>query len=287
MRELCSSKAALTGRGRAKGAPMARDIIFVPLGGAEEDRSVVEAARAFAKALDAAIEAVFVGFDASSIALAAGDVAAAAATLAVREERERAEASARALAEELGFPLAVHADNRARASWRARLALFAVIDPLSARGRGPLADVFETLLLEERAPVLVPRSAPKHDVIAVAWDGSREAANALKAAEPLVARAREVRILQAADRVDAKDAESADPERARYWIRGRNEDAKVEIVSRRFDPAHGLISVAENLGPVDLIVAGAYGHARLREAVFGGVTRSLLDAGSPSLLLAH
>ena len=38
----------------------------------------------------------------------------------------------------------------------------------------------------------------------------------------------------------------------------------------------------------DLIVAGAYGHSRLREFVFGGVTKSLLRAiDGPSLLLAH
>jgi nucleotide-binding universal stress UspA family protein len=35
------------------------------------------------------------------------------------------------------------------------------------------------------------------------------------------------------------------------------------------------------------MVAGAYGHARLREAVFGGVTRAMLLADGPSLLLAH
>ena len=38
----------------------------------------------------------------------------------------------------------------------------------------------------------------------------------------------------------------------------------------------------------DLIVAGAYGHSRLREFVFGGVTRSLFQAvDGPSLLAAH
>ncbi len=39
---------------------------------------------------------------------------------------------------------------------------------------------------------------------------------------------------------------------------------------------------------VDLLVAGAYGHSRLREFVFGGVTRTLLAASDgPAMLLAH
>jgi nucleotide-binding universal stress UspA family protein len=37
----------------------------------------------------------------------------------------------------------------------------------------------------------------------------------------------------------------------------------------------------------DLIVMGAYGHARLREIILGGVTRDLLKQAPVSLLLAH
>jgi nucleotide-binding universal stress UspA family protein len=42
--------------------------------------------------------------------------------------------------------------------------------------------------------------------------------------------------------------------------------------------AHGeeISEFARTLG-ADLIVSGAYGHSRLREWAFGGVTRSLLD----------
>jgi nucleotide-binding universal stress UspA family protein len=37
----------------------------------------------------------------------------------------------------------------------------------------------------------------------------------------------------------------------------------------------------------DVIVMGAYGHSRLRELVFGGVTRSMLEAARPPVLMAH
>jgi nucleotide-binding universal stress UspA family protein len=38
---------------------------------------------------------------------------------------------------------------------------------------------------------------------------------------------------------------------------------------------------------IDVIVAGAYGHARLQEWIFGGVTRHLLRQGSACVLLVH
>jgi nucleotide-binding universal stress UspA family protein len=37
----------------------------------------------------------------------------------------------------------------------------------------------------------------------------------------------------------------------------------------------------------DLLVMGAYGHSRLRETVFGGTTRSLLERSPTPILLAH
>lgn len=264
---------------------MARDIVFVPLAGGDGERAVAESARALSQVLDAAVEAVYVGFD-PALAISAGDAVSAAAAMALREERARGEAAVRALAKEFGFALTVHGGPGHRAAWRARLSVLSVIDAASARGDGPLSDVFAALLLEERAPVLIPRGRPVYESIAVAWDGSREAANALKAAEPLIARARSVRIVQAADNLDRKDFDSADPARARHWLMGRT-DAEVVTSSLEFKPAHSLTMIAESYGPIDLIVAGAYGHARLREAVFGGTTRSLLHAVSPSLLLAH
>ena len=54
----------------------------------------------------------------------------------------------------------------------------------------------------------------------------------------------------------------------------------------RSDPAAALIRLAAETG-AGLIVAGAFGHARLREFIFGGVTRNLLHADGPSLFLSH
>ena len=50
--------------------------------------------------------------------------------------------------------------------------------------------------------------------------------------------------------------------------------------------ARRLLAAAKAAG-ADLLVAGAFGHPRLREFIFGGATRTFLNADSPSLFLSH
>ena len=52
------------------------------------------------------------------------------------------------------------------------------------------------------------------------------------------------------------------------------------------DPANALLSYLADVG-ADMLVAGGYGHSRLREALFGGVTRTLLSSQTLPLLLSH
>lgn len=47
------------------------------------------------------------------------------------------------------------------------------------------------------------------------------------------------------------------------------------------------IERAAKLNSADLIVAGAYGHSRLREWAFGGVTDTFLHSPSSFVLLSH
>ena len=61
------------------------------------------------------------------------------------------------------------------------------------------------------------------------------------------------------------------------WQRVKNQDA---------DTGTALIAFAEQVG-ADLIVAGAYGHSRLREMVLGGVTECLLRRAPVPVLMSH
>jgi nucleotide-binding universal stress UspA family protein len=269
---------------------MAREQIYVPLSGGPGDLVALTAARTLADPYNADVRAVFLGVDDAAYLMVAGDGVSGvgvAAVEALQHERERAKAAALEQALAFGLTADVYDGPRSCATAASRLAGLAVIEPDSARGRGALADVFEALLLEDGAPVFVARGDGTADAIAVAWDGSRPAARALKAACPLLARAREIRIVQAPLGVELKNAPAAETEPVRAWIGQRNPDARVEVLSVEGHPIENLLLAVNQDDGVDLLVAGAYGHARLREAVFGGVTRAMLLADGPSLLLAH
>lgn len=144
-----------------------------------------------------------------------------------------------------------------------------------------------SLLLQECAtPILaVPDGARSLDVTGqalVAWDGSRAASAALHAATPLLALADKVTIVEVGDEPANAPAEEAAAHLFRHG-------ARVDVV--RAQPIDGsvgarLLMEARNRAS-DYIVMGGFGHSRIREAFFGGVTRMLLGQSPLPLLLAR
>lgn len=138
------------------------------------------------------------------------------------------------------------------------------------------------VILSAGGPVLVlPRGGcgpalGRH--VAVAWNGSREAARAAKDALPFLTAAETVSLISAGeDAVATLEAGVSLLKR-----HGAPVTAKAIEPSR----AHGamLLGAAAAEG-ADLLVMGAYGHSRLREIVLGGATREVLrDARIPVLL---
>ena len=121
-------------------------------------------------------------------------------------------------------------------------------------------------------------------VAIVAWDGSPAAAAALRAATPVLAYASAVHIVEVEK---FHDGGTLAEEGAAYLSRHG-----IPAVVRS-EKTHGMSSISEKLielavrAKVDYIVLGAYGHSRLTEAVFGGVTRSMLIHSPVPLILAH
>ena len=61
----------------------------------------------------------------------------------------------------------------------------------------------------------------------------------------------------------------------------------MQILPDSGDPGPALLRAAKSLD-ANLLVAGAFGHPRLQEYIFGGTTRALLNAADgPSLFLSH
>lgn len=142
-------------------------------------------------------------------------------------------------------------------------------------------------LLEETAtPVLaVPDDARSLNVLGhalVAWDGSPTAGAALHAATPLLTLAEKVTIVEVAPEPASAPAKEAASYLSRHGVRPDVVHAKP------IDKSVGarLLMEARNRG-ADYIVMGGFGHSRIREAFFGGVTRMLLGKSPIPLLLAR
>jgi nucleotide-binding universal stress UspA family protein len=152
-----------------------------------------------------------------------------------------------------------------------------------ARGRGPLAEAFQQMVADEQRPVLIAREGLRvGGVVAVAWDGGKEASRAARLATPLLEKASRVVIL-AAPRASSR---SFDPARLQAYYAARGVRTDLEILPDPGDPAPALLKAATGLA-VDILVAGAFGHPRLQEFIFGGATRTMLNAERPSLFLSH
>ncbi|MBP2227982.1 nucleotide-binding universal stress UspA family protein [Azospirillum agricola] len=150
---------------------------------------------------------------------------------------------------------------------------------------GQQAAVEAALFGTGRPVLLVPpeHSAPLGRSVSIAWNGSVEATRAVAAGLPFLHRADSVFVLSTEPRsVDPHDCAGL----LRY-LRWHGVDAEFAAVRTGLDDlGDGLIRRADELG-ADLIVMGAYGYSRLRETVFGGVTRFMLRHPNKALLLTH
>lgn len=142
----------------------------------------------------------------------------------------------------------------------------------------------EVVVGSDRLVVAVPEAAGGFDVggnAMVAWDGSDEAMNALQAAVPLLQLAGTVTIVE----IDGGSVETPAEEAAAYLSRHGVSPAVRRIRSDEA-PAREIQAQAE-IVLADWIVMGGFGHSRLAEALFGGVTRDMLTESPVPTVLAH
>jgi len=121
---------------------------------------------------------------------------------------------------------------------------------------------------------------------AIAWDGSAQAGRAVRAALPLLAMAESIHVLQCVTHLDRQAGDpDIEPLNAYLTLHGVGTGVATSVEGE--DEGDALLAAAQ-ARRVGLLVAGAWGHSRLRELVFGGATHSFLRrAEGPSLLLAH
>lgn len=152
-------------------------------------------------------------------------------------------------------------------------------------------DAVSTVLLEAGRPLLIVpyigTGPTVGDNVLVAWDGGREASRAIADALPFLERARRVTVIAVA-REDTAEAEASRAEaRLGAWLRAHGVEADIaRYAVSDITIGAWLLSRAMDLGS-DLIVMGGYGHARMRQLILGGVTRSMLRAMTVPVLMSH
>lgn len=146
------------------------------------------------------------------------------------------------------------------------------------------------LLMVAGRPLLiappVPLRSPLGHPAVVAWTDSREAQRAVQAALPLLKAASRVHVLEIAPEELLEGARSRTADVADFLgSHGVVADAHA-IPGNGSARSEQIIGFAEECN-AGLIVAGGYGHARMREWVLGGVTHALLNSSPVCLLVSH
>lgn len=161
------------------------------------------------------------------------------------------------------------------ASRSADLVMLAASDGAATGDSYRFADPANVVLRAGRPALVVGERLGqlKLERIVVAWKDTREARRAVADAVPILAAAKEITVVTVAADAD-------------QWIRDGLKDVDLYLRAHGIQAETKLIKSADEYidlfnfidsSKADLVVSGAYGHSRLREWAFGGVTRSLLD----------
>ncbi|PJG51233.1 universal stress protein [Bradyrhizobium forestalis] len=149
-------------------------------------------------------------------------------------------------------------------------------------------DAAGAMLRVGRPILLVPDGVTRlsGDRIVVGWKDAREARLAVRDALPFLTRASQVTIAE----ICASSEQDAARDRVRDvagYLQRHGVSCQHEVRVHTAEPDAGyLVRLAADVG-ADLIVTGGYGHSRLGEWVFGGMTQSLLQHAPVCLLMSH
>jgi len=246
-------------------------------------------------------------FQARAIGVSAGDITSGlyfseGAYAADLLEQERTALQARMADAERAFRQAL--DGRAKAlEWRSALDLPAAFVARQGRaadlivvGSHPDGDMLDPmvrlnpgeLLLRAGRPVLVVPSdcnGLKAKNILVGWKDTREARRAIRDALPLLKLADEVHVVQVLETADDKSEVRSALDDVTAWLLVHGIKAAAMTPAATGKKGQ-LDAIAAERGS-DLIVAGGYGHTRLREWIWGGMTLDLLTRTKCCSLLSH
>ena len=163
-----------------------------------------------------------------------------------------------------------------------------VMSPRGSRGPTQAADPADVVMGAGRPVLIVPegRHHLRATSVVVAWKDTRECRRALDDAMPLLQRAEDV-IVHAVCKTDEADRMAFETDDVVTNLKRHGVSARALVTSVAPEGVTGEIERVAQLNNADLIVCGAYGHSRLREWAFGGVTDDLIHRPSCFVLMSH
>lgn len=183
------------------------------------------------------------------------------------------------------------ADLSRHVAHRARFSDLVVLPRPYGAGRGAEVEpIVEAALFEGQAPVMVipdkAKPAPSPKTILVAWNESVEALSAIRQSLPF---------LMAADlvRVVIIDPPKHGPERSdpggllSQMLARHGVNCEIDVLSKTMSRVSDVLNRHVTDTDADMLVMGAYGHSRFREAILGGATRNMLEQARVPVLMAH
>ncbi|WP_449428507.1 universal stress protein [Rhodanobacter umsongensis] len=149
-------------------------------------------------------------------------------------------------------------------------------------------DTSDLIMQLGRPVMIVPDSVEqlRGRNIVIGWKNTREARRVTVDALPWLKQASRVTIIHIVDDGAATSSVHDGVEDVAGWLHRHGIDARGAVVPKHGDSESQLEAMARAEG-ADLIVAGAYGHSRLKEWVLGGMTADLLLRASICSLMSH
>ncbi len=272
--------------------------LLVPVDGRARSARSVDVACRLAGAFDAHVVGLFVEPSIRMPAMAFGEAfVAEIGDLALRAAQELAgnakanfeQAVAATGANKVEFRTA-GGDRVAAVALHARYADLVVINQTDANDPGASHFADSVLMSLNRPALLVPHAGnikSLGDNVLVCWNASAESARAVTDALPFLKRASKVTVMA----VEGKPSSNGHGERpgADIALFLSRHGVRAEVMptpSGGIDIGNVILSRAFDQG-ADLIVMGAYSHARLRQMVLGGATRTILESMTVPVLMSR
>ena len=284
--------------------------ILVPATGTDLDRAVFASALAVARPFAAHLDFLHVRVDAMSVAMTAtsegGTVMMGGLLERLEAEGEEREMRSRRIFDEFcaGERLAISdsppGPAEPSAQWLRQMgrepywiaeygrAADLIVIGRSLEGEGTAPETIETALLDSGRPVLIPPAEATMtalpETVIIAWKATREAAHAATAAAPFLDLAKDIHIVTVAESDDLSSEEGSQLMTNLRWRGLRVSAERLQPLGRT--AADVLIDAAVERQA--LLVMGGYGRSQLREWIFGGFTRHVLQtAAAVPVLIAH